>query len=243
MGLGVPAHVILHHIHAECLWALSWAVQISIWDKRRRVHREPDWLRTVHKANSGVPLPGTADDLGRSRRGNRSLPAKKQSVPVTHLSCKFAYYEWWSNKKGGCQREEAGRKSPGSHAANPFQHNCDVGQLHFSPEHLRRVQHGGHIKQPDLCKLRCSISAGKVEIWDWHLGFPRSSEGLRRRVNQPEQTGTCEDPWTVTTICITPATLFYLCVWWCSGTKDIPDKPWETLSDTLPSPKGSHIIS
>lgn len=76
VGLGVPAHVILHHIHAECLWALSWAAQISIWDERRRLHREPDWLRPVHKTNGGVSLSGAADDHGRSSGGNRSLLAK-----------------------------------------------------------------------------------------------------------------------------------------------------------------------
>lgn len=120
--------------------------------------------------------------------------------------------------------EEAGTASTGCHAANHFQRNCDVGQLNFSPEHLRQGQHGGHIKQPDLRKLRCCISAGEVEIWDWHSGFPWSSEGLRRTVNQPEQTGTCEAPRTVTTICIT-SFFFYACVWWWSGTKDILDKP------------------
>lgn len=29
-------------------------------------------------------------------------------------------------------------------------------------------------------KLHCRISAGKVEIWDWHLGYPWSAEGLWR---------------------------------------------------------------
>lgn len=82
VGLGVPARVILHHVHAECLWALSWAVQISIWGERRRVRREPDWLRPVHKANGGVSLLGAADHRGRSGGGNRSSLAEKRSVPV-----------------------------------------------------------------------------------------------------------------------------------------------------------------
>lgn len=124
----------------------------------------------MHKASGGVSLPGAADDHGRSGVGKSIIAGNKQSVRVRawekenvcHAS--FLIINGEAIKEGDGWRGGAGRETTGSHAANHFQHNCDVGQLHFSPEHLRQVRHGGHIKQPELRKQRCCISAGKAEI-------------------------------------------------------------------------------
>lgn len=110
MELGIPAHVILHYIHVECLWALSWALQISIWDKWRRAQREPDWLRPVRKAKSGVSLPGTADDHGRCSGGNRSLLAKNSQCQSVTCHASFLIINGEATKEGAVR----GKKLAGS---------------------------------------------------------------------------------------------------------------------------------
>lgn len=63
---------------------------------------------------------------------------------VSHAS--FLHISGKATKEGAGQGEEAGRETTGSHAASHFQHNRDIGQLHFSPEHLRQIWPGGPVQ-------------------------------------------------------------------------------------------------
>lgn len=112
-GLGMPAHVILHHIHVKCLWPQSWALQISIWDKWTWVHQEPDWLRPVHKANPGL-LSGTADDhraFCEEIDHKLTIIDLNLEMSVTQVSS----FHRWSNKGGKrsemSKREKRPKKS------------------------------------------------------------------------------------------------------------------------------------
>lgn len=116
----------------------------------------------------------TTTGVNRSLRAINSQRAWEEGS-VCHAS--FLIIKAGTGGAGVQGNNLAGRPTR-SHAANAnhFQHICDMGQLHFRPEHLRRVRPGGHIKRPDLREQRCAYQQVKTRS---ESGIQASREAQR----------------------------------------------------------------